>query len=203
MTTDRPAQSPMGVFQRLDTCAGFPYSLSEYARRFAWAFVYAVLIRFSPGRVRRWRVFWLRRFGAKLDPSCNIRPSARIRHPWLLEMGPYSTLADNVEVYNLGPIRIGAHTVVSQNVHLCNGSHDYLDPSLPLLRPEMAIGSGVWVCADAFIGPGVAIGDNTLVGARAVVMRDLPADVIAAGNPCKVVRDRPLPGLGDSVGRSE
>lgn len=189
---DAPRLDGSRVFQRLDTCAGFPYSLSEYARRALWIVVYALLIRHSPGRLAGWRRFWLKRFGAKIAPTCNIRPSARIRHPWLLEMGDYSTLADDVEVYNLGPIRIGAHTVISQNVHLCNGTHDYRDPSLPLLRPEMTIGSGVWVCADAFVGPGVTIGDNALVGARAVAMRDIPADVIASGNPCKVVRDRPM-----------
>ena len=105
-------------------------------------------------------------------------------------MGEYSTLADNVEVYNLGPIEVGDHTVISQNTHLCNGTHDYKDPSLPLVRPDMTIGSGVWVCADAFIGPGVTIGANALVGARAVVTRDVPADMIVAGNPAKVIRPR-------------
>jgi len=157
-----------------------------------WTVVYQLLIRFSPGRLARWRRFWLRRFGAQIASTCNIRPSARIRHPWLLEMGPYSTLADNVEVYNLGPITIGAHTVISQNSHLCNGTHDYSQPSLPLVRPTMKIGSGIWVCADAFIGPGVTIADNALVGARAVVMRDVPKGVIVAGNPAKVVRARPM-----------
>lgn len=183
------------IFQRLDTCAGFPYRKSEYARRFAWALVYRLLIRFSPGRLAGWRRFWLRRFGARLAPSVNIRPTARIRHPWLLSMGAYSTLADNVEVYNLGPIDIGDHTVISQNVHLCNGTHDYKDPSLPLLRPNMTIGSGVWVCADAFVGPGVTIGDNSLVGARAVVTKDVPAGVIVGGNPARVLKPRPLGGM--------
>ncbi|MBX3365139.1 MAG: putative colanic acid biosynthesis acetyltransferase [Phycisphaeraceae bacterium] len=110
-------------------------------------------------------------------------------------MGAYSTLADNVEVYNLGPIDIGDHTVISQNVHLCNGTHDYKDPSLPLLRPNMTIGSGVWVCADAFVGPGVTIGDNSLVGARAVVTKDVPAGVIVGGNPARVLKPRPLGGM--------
>ena len=107
-------------------------------------------------------------------------------------MGDYSTLADNVEVYNLGPIALGAHTVISQNVHLCNGTHDYKDPSLPLLRPSMTIGSGVWVCADAFVGPGVSIGDNALVAARAVVTKDVPANSIVGGNPAKFIKARPV-----------
>lgn len=186
-TTERDAHP---VFQRLDTCAAFPYSKGEYLRRFLWLIVYGLLVRHSPGRLRGWRVFWLRRFGARIASTCNIRPTARVRHPWLLTMGEHSTLADNVEAYNLGPIVIGDHTVISQNAHLCNGTHDYRQPSLPLLRPQMRIGSGVWICADAFIGPGVTIGDNALVGARAVVTGDIPRDVIAAGNPARVIRPR-------------
>lgn len=189
--TDR-MPNPTPIFQRLDTCAGFPYRRSEYIRRFAWQIVYALLIKRSPGRLAGWRRFWLKRFGAKIASTCNIRPTARVRHPWLLTMGDYSTLADNVEVYNLGPIVLGAHTVISQNVHLCNGTHDYKDPSLPLLRPSMTIGSGVWVCADAFVGPGVTIGDNALVAARAVVTKDVPANAIVGGNPAKFIKARPV-----------
>jgi len=160
--------------------------------------VHTLLIRFGPPRMAWWHRFWLRLFGAKLAPTCKLRPSVRVRHPWLLEIGEHSVIGDNVEVYNLGPIRIGAQTVISQNSHLCNGSHEYRDPSLPLLRPDMEIGSGVWICADAFIGPGVTIGDNALVGARSVVMRDVPPGVIVAGNVAQVVKNRPMPGLTES-----
>jgi putative colanic acid biosynthesis acetyltransferase WcaF len=73
---------------------------------------------------------------------------------------------------------------------LCAGSHDYTKANLPLLRPEIRIGSGVWVCTQAFVGPGVTIGDNTVVGACAVVMKDLPGGVLAAGNPARVVKAR-------------
>jgi len=191
------SQTPGGrrIFQQLDTSADFPYSFSEYARKALWMAVHALLIRFGPPRSPGWYRFWLGLFGAKLAPTCKLRPSVKVRHPWLLEIGEHSVLGDDVEVYNLGPIRIGEHTVISQNTHLCNGSHDYRDPSLPLVRPKMEIGSGVWICADAFIGPGVSIGDNTLIGARSVVMRDVPPGVIAAGNLAQVVRDRPMPGI--------
>ena len=196
--TESPEAGPgqTTIFQRMDTCARFPYSFSEYARRAMWILVYNFFVRFSPARLSAWRRFWLTLFGARIARTAIIRPKVRVRHPWLLRVGEYSTLGDNAEVYNLGPIEIGSHTVISQNTHLCNGTHDYRDPSLPLIRPTMRIGSGVWVCADAFIGPGVTIGDNALVGARAVVMRDIPPGVIAAGNPARVIRDRPMEAAG-------
>ncbi len=180
------------IFQRLDETANFPYSMWEYVRRFAWAFVQRAFIRPSPPRANRWRRFWLRLFGAKVTPTSFIRASTTIRHPWLLELGQHCTLADDVVVYNLGPIKVGDHSVVSQGTYLCAGTHDYTKPNLPLLRPPIEIGRGVWVCAQAFIGPGVEIGDNSMVGARAVVMRSVPAGVIVAGNPARVVKARPM-----------
>ncbi len=191
------AQPPV-LAQTLDRCAPFPYSKDEYIRRLLWEVVRRTVYGLAPGRLVGWRRFWLTKFGAKLAPTVNIRPGVVIRHPWLLEMGDYSALGDHVTVYNLGPIRIGAHTVVSQNAHLCNGTHDYKDPTLPLLRPTMVIGSGVWICADSFVGPGVTIGDNCIVGARAAVMRDLPEGVIASGNPAQVVKKRPMPATSET-----
>ncbi len=196
-STNSDSKAPLA--QSLDRCAPFPYSKDEYVRRLLWEVVRRTVYGLAPGRMVGWRRFWLKAFGAKLAPTVNIRPGVVIRHPWLLEMGEYSALGDHVTVYNLGQITIGAHTVVSQNAHLCNGTHDYKDPTLPLLRPTMTIGSGVWICADAFVGPGVSIGDNTIVGARAAVMRSLPAGVIASGNPAAVVRERPMPAPPESI----
>ncbi len=192
-----PAGAPVGsqpIFQRLDTTAGFPYSLREYARRFAWEWVQRTFIRFSPRRAHGWRRWWLRLFGAKMTRSSGTKATTRIFHPWLFSMGEHSMVAENVTVYNLGPISIGSHTVVSQDAYLCAGSHDYTKPNLPLLRPTITIGSGVWICAGAFIGPGVTVGDNCVIGARAVVMKDVPPGMIAAGNPAGVVRAREVGG---------
>ncbi len=198
-----PVGSPAGLsttptpsgqyFQQLDLCAPSPYPRSWYPKKALWGVVQAVFFRFSPRRFMGFRIWLVNRFGGRVDRTCVLRPSCKITHPWLLTMGPYATLAENVTVYNLGPITIGPHTVISQNVHLCNGTHDYRDRSLPLVCPTMTIGGGVWVCADAFVGPGVTIGDNTIVAARAVVTKDAPANSILGGNPARVLRERPAP----------
>jgi len=121
-----------------------------------------------------------------------IRPSTRIVHPWLLTLEDYAMLGDGVNVYNLGHITVGEHTVVSQNVHLCAGTHDYTKSDLPLIRSTITLGRGVWVCADAFIGPGVTVGDNTVVAARAVVVKDVEPSVVVGGNPARVIKQRDM-----------
>lgn len=191
------AQAPQSrrIFQQLDTVNPYPYSFREYLRRALWEYIGQPMIRLSFRKASGWRRFWLRLFGGKIGDTSHFKPTTRIRHPWLLTIGEHSAIAEHVEVYNLGPIEIGDHSVVSQFAHLCAGTHDYTVPSLPLVRPSIRIGSGVWVCANAFIGPGVTIGDNALVGAAAVVTKDVPPGVIVAGNPARVIRERPMPGV--------
>ncbi len=182
------------IFQRLDLCVGYPYTVQEYAKRSAWEWVHRLCVRTSPNRAYGWRRFWLKRFGAQMGQSSAIRPNTRVLHPWLLEMGDMSILSDGVTVYNLGQVTIGRHTVVSQDVYLCAGTHDHTRPELPLKREPITIGHGVWICAGAFIGPGVSIGDNSVVGARAVVTKDVPPGVVVGGNPAKVIKPREMGG---------
>lgn len=187
-----PRTGPRRIFQALDRNAPYPYERRDYARRLAWALVQRTIFRFSLPRSNGLRVRLLRAFGAKIARSAVVRPTVRVMHPWLLEMGEYSCLGERVDVYNLGPISIGAHTTVSQNCHLCAGTHDFRDPSMPLIRSAIRIGAGVWVCADSFVGPEVSIGDNVIVGARSVVTRSVEPDVIVAGNPARVLKARPM-----------
>ncbi|MEQ9461008.1 MAG: hypothetical protein RIG82_08660 [Phycisphaeraceae bacterium] len=176
--------------QRLDRTSAYPYARSEYLGRLLWTLVQTLLIRPSPARCYGWRRFWLRRFGATIPSTSGTRPSTRIMHPWLLELGSYTLIGDRVNVYNLGPVKLGDHTVVSQDAHLCAGTHDHTRPELPLVRSPITIGSGVWVCAEAFVGPGVTVSDNAVVAARAVVTRDVEPAMIVGGNPARVIKPR-------------
>jgi putative colanic acid biosynthesis acetyltransferase WcaF len=177
-------------WQTLEVTTGFPYSRSEYVRRMLWSLVQGTLFRWSPSRMFRWRRWLLRMFGAQMARHTYVRPGTRIIHPWLLRMEEWSVLSDGVTVYNLGPVHLGTHTVVSQDVYLCAGTHDYAQPHLPLVRATIRIGNGVWVAARAFIGPGVSVGDNSVVGACAVVAKDVPGGVVVAGNPARVIKPR-------------
>lgn len=185
--------------QDLSKTARWPYSPSEYVRRLFWEFVQATLIRWSPRRAYRFRRAILRMFGAKIGRHASIRPTTRVTFPWLLTMGDHSIIADRVTVYNLGPITIGSNTTISQNAHLCAGTHDHTKLDLPLIRATITIGDGVWVCADAFIGPDVTVGDRSLVAARAVVVRDVPPGMIVGGNPAKVLKEREITSNQDGM----
>lgn len=186
------------IFQRLDQGERFPYPFRLYVLRAVWQCVWLLLFRPSPSRASRWRAFLLRCFGANVAATAKVRGTARIIHPWLLTVQEHSSIGDRVRVYNLGELIIGRQTSISQDVHLCGGTHDHRDPTLPLIRSPITIGSGVWICADAFIGPGVTVGDNAVIGARAVVVKDVAPATIVAGNPARKIGDR-FPG-GDETG---
>jgi putative colanic acid biosynthesis acetyltransferase WcaF len=187
---ESPPAAQSQIFQTLDRAERAPYSRKEYFLRFAWRFVYATLWRVP--RAWRWRCAILRMFGAKVGRGSIVYASTRIFHPWLLEIGDHTTLARGVDVYNLGPIRIGSHTTISQGAVLCAGTHDHTLSHLPLRRPPINVGSGVWIAVQAFIGPGVTVGDNSVVAARAVVVKDVPPATIVGGNPAKVIGPREM-----------
>jgi putative colanic acid biosynthesis acetyltransferase WcaF len=167
-----------------------PYSMSERFRRAIWICFYWTAYRWVPRFFNGWHRGALRLFGAKIGLGVSISPTALIECPWNLVLADYSLVGAAVRLYALGPIYLGEHSVVSQRAHLCAGSHDYCDPRMPLLRPSITIGHGVWICTEAFIGPGASVGDRAVVGARSVVTGYLPEDMVCAGNPCRPIKKR-------------
>jgi putative colanic acid biosynthesis acetyltransferase WcaF len=191
--TEPVSVDPPGTPQmRLQDTEANPYSLREYLGRYTWYLVERTLFRISTPRAYRWRAFLLRRFGAKIAKSCGIRRTVRVWHPWLLSIGEHSVIGDHVTIYNLSHCTIGRQTTISQNVHLCGGTHDHRSPTMPLIRSRIQVGDHVWIAADAFIGPDVTVNNGVVVGARAVVMRDMPAWQVCVGHPAKPIASRNL-----------
>ena len=96
------------------------------------------------------------------------------------------TLVDDTHIY------IGDHTMIGPNVVIATGGH----PLLPELRQKgyqynapVHIGKNCWIGAGAIIVPGITIGDHSVIGAGSVVTKDIPSNVLAVGNPCKVLRE--------------
>lgn len=167
------------------------YTKGELLWRVLWG-VGQWLFRSSPRPCFGWRRFVLRCFGAKIGANVHTYSSTRVYFPWNLTVGEWSALGENALVYNLGPVTIGQKVTISHGAHLCAGSHDYTRADLPLLKPPITIGDQVWICADAFIGPGVTVGEGAVVGARAVAIKDVAPWTVVAGNPARPVKKREL-----------
>lgn len=168
-----------------------PYGVGEQLGRMAWAVCQATLFRWSPRPLYRWRVWLLRLFGARVQPSARIHPTVRIQFPWNLRLASSVAIGDSATLYALDMIELGERVTISQHAYLCAGTHDYRDPSMPLVRRPIRIDEDAWVAARAFVGPGVEVGAGAILGAGSVTMRSLAAWQIYAGNPATAVKLRP------------
>ena len=167
------------------------FSLKNKFSRLVWNIVYIFLFRpFASRLFKKWRVLVLKCFGAKIEWSSHIYASVKIWAPWNLEMGKNSSLGPKVDCYNQGKIDIGANTVISQKTYLCASTHDYTKDNFPLILKPITIGDGVWIAADAFIGPGVVIGNKVVVAARAVVNKNVAENMVIGGNPAMPINHR-------------
>jgi len=168
------------------------WSYGELVGRFIWELVRFPLFVLSPRTFWGWRCFVLRAFGAQIGKNVHIFPTTRIAIPWNLEIGSYAAIGDGAILYSLGQISIGERATVSQHAHLCAGTHDYTDSTMPLIKMPIKIEPDAWVCADAFVGPGVTIGRGAVLGARAVAVSNIESFAIAVGNPAKTKRQREI-----------
>ena len=177
-----------------DTFASAPsFRLSHRLFRLVWIVAWALLARWTPPAARRWRILLLKLFGARISWSANVYASARIWYPPNLEMRSRSTLGPGAICYCMAAIRIGDHAIVSQRAHLCAGTHDINSPTFQLFALPITIGDHAWIAAEAFVGPGIEVGEGAVLGARGVASRSLPAWTVSAGNPARFIRERPRP----------
>lgn len=159
------------------------WTTRELVGRVLWETLGKCLFAWSPRPAWAWRRGVLRLFGAKVGRDVRIDPTARVSIPWNLSLGDCAGIGERAILYSLGRITVGKNATISQNAHLCAGSHDFRDPAMRLTKPPITVGDGAWICADAFLGPGITIGEFSVVGARAVVMRDVAPGIVVAGNP--------------------
>jgi putative colanic acid biosynthesis acetyltransferase WcaF len=132
---------------------------------------------------RRWRVPILRMFGAEIGDRVFIRHNVRVLWPWKLNVGDDSWIGEDVWLLNLEEIHIGSNVCLSQGAFLCTGSHDLKSPTFEYDNGPISLEDGVWVAAQAVVLRGVCVGREAVLGARSVIVRDVPALTIvpAAG----------------------
>jgi putative colanic acid biosynthesis acetyltransferase WcaF len=168
-----------------------PWTLGNRVLRLIWEFCWAVFCVWTPKPLNTWRLVWLRMFGAKIHGRPFVHQRARISIPWNLTIHDRALLGDRANANTLGEIEIGPGAIVAQETYLSAGSHDFDKRALPLVVAKITIGEDAFVGARAFVMPGVTIGKRALIGACSVVTSDIEDNVVAVGNPCRVVRTRP------------
>ncbi len=173
-----------------DTITGPSFSIKNRIGRLIWGWVYVFLFRYSPKPCHEWRSFLLRCFGADVGKGVHIYPGVKIWAPWNVEFAEECGVASGAVIYSQGKISIGRRAVISQGAHLVTGTHDYNQPGFPLVTKPITIGDFVWIAADAFIHPGIVIGNGCVIGARSVVTRNMPAWMVCAGHPCEPIKER-------------
>ena len=161
-------------------------------RRVLWEWFLKPIFLSLPRPCGRQRIALLRLMGARIGDNCLIEPGVNVLMPWNLSLASFIAIGRQVEIYNYALVEIDKMTVVSQYSYLCTGTHDYTHPHMPLIWKPIRIGSECWIAAGVFVGPGRTIGDGTVIGARAVVTRDMPPWTVCAGNPCKPLKPRVL-----------
>ena len=155
-----------------------------------WRITWLLTARWTPNALNLWRRLLLRLFGARVGSRVFIHPSSTIRYPWHLSIGDRTFIHHRVLIDCNGPVSIGQDNHISQYTHLCTGTRNYTDLRMQILPQPITLSDRVWLAADVFIGPGVSIGSDTIVGARASIFGDLPDAVIAVGDGPTQIRAR-------------
>jgi maltose O-acetyltransferase len=120
-----------------------------------------------------------------------LQPPFYCDYGYNIKLGERVFFNFNCVVLDVMPVTIGSRTLFGPNVQIYTAMHpmDHKERATGLeFAKPITIGEDVWIGGGAIICPGVTIGDRSVIGAGSVVTKDIPADVVAAGNPCKVIR---------------
>lgn len=127
----------------------------------------------------------------RMGEGCYLEPPLRCDYGFNIRLGDRVYVNFNLVVLDCAAVTIGNDVLIGPNVGIYTAGHP-VDPGLRREGLEFAlpvtIEDGVWIGGHAVIAPGVRIGRNSVIGAGSVVTKDIPANVVAVGNPCRVIR---------------
>lgn len=168
-----------------------PWPIHERIAMLVFAACWMLLCRWTPGPLYRWRLLVLRLFGCRISGTPRVSANCRIWIPWRLELEHEACIGREVEVYNLGGCILRSRCTVAQQTYLCGGSHDLSSRAMQLTVAPIEVGADAFIGARVFVMPGVVVGEGAVVAAASVVVDDVEPWSIVAGNPAKVVGERP------------
>lgn len=165
----------------------------------AWQLVSGLVV------VRWWcpaalRVALLRAFGARIGSGVLVRHGVRVHWPWKLTVGDSSWIGQGAWLLNLEPVVLGSDVCLSQEVLLCTGSHDRRSPTFEFDNGPVTVQDGAWIAARATVLRGVTVGHDAVVGAGALVVRDVPPGATVLAPAAVVVTSVVTPATSPSAG---
>lgn len=155
-----------------------------------WFLVNALILRSALNPFSGLKRWWLTLFGARLGKEIVFKPSINVKYPWLLTIGDYSWIGENVWIDNLTDVRIGSHVCLSQGAMLLTGNHNYKKSSFDLKVGSIILEDGAWIGANCTICPGVTVGSHAVLSVGSVATSDLEPYTVYQGNPAKAIRKR-------------
>lgn len=170
------------------------YNPAPKSKQVLWYFI-SVLFFLNPlNPISGLKIALLRLFGARIGRGVHIKPCVNIKYPWLLEIGNYVWIGENVWIDNLVKVTISDNVCVSQGAMFLSGNHNYKKSSFDLIVGEIVLQEGTWVGAKSIVCPGVTLYTHSVLAVGSVANKNLDAYGVYQGNPAIKVRERKIEG---------
>lgn len=160
--------------------------------RFLWYYANLIFFRSGLFPFSGLKVSILRFFSARIGKGVIIKPHVNIKYPWKLKIGDHSWIGENSWIDNLGEVIIGDNVCLSQGAFLLCGNHNYKKPTFDLIVGDITLEDGVWIGAQALVGPGITCHEHSVLSVKSVATSNLEAFGIYRGNPAVKVKERKI-----------
>ena len=154
--------------------------------RIIWYNLGRYLFSLLPNRLFVLKNRLLQLYGAKIGKGVRVYSSALIHFPRNLELGDFVVIGRCVEIKNHKKLVVGERSTISQGARLIDSTHDFKDDNFSLHSKAICIKTNVWIAQEAFVGPGVTLDNNVVLGARSVCFKSLKEGVYV-GNPIRAI----------------
>lgn len=162
------------------------------AKRQMWKYNGITELKFSKEELLEERMKIIKQWFGKVDLDVFLEPPFYCDYGYNIHMGKYVYMNHNCVILDVNTVKIGAETMFGPNCQLLAATH-LIEPESRLKGLELGlpikIGENCWFGGGVIVCPGVTIGDNVTVGAGSVVTKNIPNNVVAFGNPCKVMKN--------------
>lgn len=158
--------------------------------RLLWYYANLLVIKNTWNPLSGLRVVVLRMFGAKIGKGVVLKPGINIKYPWMLTIGDFSWIGEDVWIDNLAPVTIGANCCISQGAMLLCGNHNYRKPTFDLMVRPISVEDGAWVGAKCVLCPGVTVHSHSVISVGSVVTKDIEPYKIFQGIPATFKSER-------------